>query len=405
MPTLSRHERCILCGGLATPFFELSPVPVNVSQLFHDADEARRAPTGRLALAFCHSCGGIFNAAWDPVLLTYGTDYENSLDASAVFDRYAESLARRLAAAYDLQGATVVEIGCGQARFLERLCSVTGGKGLGFDPSYIGEPGVPHVTVQRRLFEASDAAGARIILCRHVLEHLENPREFIASLAAAGRGNDDAVVYFEVPNAASIFEGGIPWDLIYPHISYFTMESLGRLFTQAGFRVLASGTSYSDQFLYLEAKLVDATLLETTLPSGSHANGARGTERMERVTTSFSGLLDSIVREWAAFLAGARRAGTRVAFWGAGAKGITFLNAVPGARDIRAVVDINPRKHGSYVPGTGQFVDSPGSLHAFDPEVVIVSNPIYIDEIRKELAGLRVGAAVITVPENLAQAV
>ncbi len=46
-------------------------------------------------------------------------------------------------------------------------------------------------------------------------------------------------------------------------------------------------------------------------------------------------------------------------------------------------VDINPRKQGMYLAGTGQQVVPPEFLRDDKPDVVIVMNPIYENEIRR----------------------
>ncbi|HEV2273057.1 MAG TPA: hypothetical protein VGR96_02760 [Acidobacteriaceae bacterium] len=92
----------------------------------------------------------------------------------------------------------------------------------------------------------------------------------------------------------------------------------------------------------------------------------------------------------------------RVALWGAGAKGVTFLNVVPGARQIDSVVDRNPRKRGMYVPGTGRRISAPEELERNPPELVITLNPAYVAEIQAMLADLGVSAQVVSDPESLA---
>ena len=47
--------------------------------------------------------------------------------------------------------------------------------------------------------------------------------------------------------------------------------------------------------------------------------------------------------------------------WGAGARGVTLLNMLNDSR-IEYAVDINPRKQGKYVPGTGQQIVEPTFL-------------------------------------------
>ena len=59
---------------------------------------------------------------------------------------------------------------------------------------------------------------------------------------------------------------------------------------------------------------------------------------------------------WKKYLKKAKDNGRRVVLWGGGSKGVTFLN-MKGDRDkIEYVIDTNPRKHGKYIPGTGQKI-------------------------------------------------
>jgi hypothetical protein len=64
---------------------------------------------------------------------------------------------------------------------------------------------------------------------------------------------------------------------------------------------------------------------------------------------------------------------------------VAFLRAVDVPQAIDCVVDINPRKHHTYVAGTGHEIVPPSFLRAYCPDVVVVMNPIYIEEIRREL--------------------
>jgi hypothetical protein len=55
---------------------------------------------------------------------------------------------------------------------------------------------------------------------------------------------------------------------------------------------------------------------------------------------------------------------------------------------IRYVVDINPRKQGKYVPGTGQQIVAPEFLREYRPEVLILANTVYKSEIQKTVKAL-----------------
>ena len=70
--------------------------------------------------------------------------------------------------------------------------------------------------------------------------------------------------------------------------------------------------------------------------------------------------------------------------WGAGSKGVSFLNAM-GPSGIDIAVDINPHKHGTYLAGGGQRVVPPAHLQTYRPELVLAMNPVYVREIGRDL--------------------
>jgi len=96
---------------------------------------------------------------------------------------------------------------------------------------------------------------------------------------------------------------------------------------------------------------------------------------------------------WDRFLEGEAAAQRRVAAWGAGSKGVAFSNSV--ASPLAAIVDINPRKHGRYVPGTGDRVSAPSDI-AGRVDTVLVMNPLYLREV--EEAGVRAGVRATYLP-------
>ena len=63
---------------------------------------------------------------------------------------------------------------------------------------------------------------------------------------------------------------------------------------------------------------------------------------------------------------------------------------------IEYVVDINLRKHGMYVAGTGQGIVAPEFLQDYHPDLVLVMNPIYRQEVQQRLESMGVKAAIVT---------
>ena len=91
---------------------------------------------------------------------------------------------------------------------------------------------------------------------------------------------------------------------------------------------------------------------------------------------------------WGSLLAEMKAAGRRAVLWGAGARGISFLNMLKIEDEIRFVVDINPAKHGMYMAGTGQQIVPPEFLRNYQPDIVVITNPIYQDEISRQASDL-----------------
>ena len=101
---------------------------------------------------------------------------------------------------------------------------------------------------------------------------------------------------------------------------------------------------------------------------------------------------------WDARLAGLSASGRRAVVWGAGSKGVAFLCALPAAERHRGTRSTSTRTSTacSWPPPASSIVP-PAFLADYRPDVVIVMNPIYRDEIRAELDRLRVEADVVAV--------
>jgi len=99
---------------------------------------------------------------------------------------------------------------------------------------------------------------------------------------------------------------------------------------------------------------------------------------------------------WRHTLSHLRKKQSKVVLWGAGSKGITFLNSLDiSHKQIEYVVDLNPCKHGKFVSGTGQRVIAPNFLKEYRPQTVIIMNHIYHAEIRDVITDLGINAELI----------
>jgi hypothetical protein len=86
--------------------------------------------------------------------------------------------------------------------------------------------------------------------------------------------------------------------------------------------------------------------------------------------------------------------GGKVVAWGSGSKCVAWLTTLGIGDQLEYVVDINPNKHGKWLAGTGHEIIAPERLTAYQPDLVVVMNPIYVDEIRADCERLGVTAAI-----------
>ena len=390
---MAETRTCPVCASQQVDLFlEIEQVPVFCNVLWPTRKEALEAGRGDLRLGFCETCGHIFNYAFNPDLLAYNQAYENSLHFSPRFQQYVEALADRLISTYNLRGKRAIDVGCGKGDFLELLCAKGVGEGIGFDPSYeerlAPEQDAERITIIQDLYSPKYAGyQADLVSCRHVLEHIQEPRRFMKAIRQAIGEAADTVVFFEVPNTLFTLRELAIWDLIYEHCSYFSPPSLTYLFNDCGFEVQDISDAFAGQYLTLEA------FPRNVAPSDGSAVTLDG---LKHEVATFARRYEEKVTAWERKLKEAERKEQRVVIWGAGSKGVTILNILAVRDQVEYAVDINPRKQGKHIAGTGQKIVPPEFLRAYKPDVVILMNAIYEDEVRQAISALGLSAELVT---------
>jgi len=376
-------------------FYEARNIPVNSCLMMSTQQQALNFPRGDVVLGFCEACGFISNVAFDPLKVDYSSVYEDQQCFSSTFNAFAQNLATNLINKYNLHDKRILEIGCGKGDFLTLLCELGHNYGIGIDPAYVNgriQSGASdRLTFIRDYYSESYANyHGDLVCCRHTLEHIHNTAKFVNNVRRAISNRLDTIIFFELPDVTRVLRGLAFWDIYYEHCSYFSLGSLARLFRLCKFEVTDLSKDFDDQYLLIEAKPVSQAskkvheLEESVEETAKHVN-------------YFSIHCRDKLGQWKNRLQQIHAEKRHAVIWGSGSKCVAFMTTLGVKDEIEYVIDINPYRHGKFIPGTDKQIMPPEFLKKYKPDITIVMNPAYCNEIRQMLDNLGVNTEVIPV--------
>lgn len=386
-------NKCPICGSENTfNFLDRKNVPVHQNYLTKTRDEAIDITRGDIELNLCNDCGFIFNVTFNSNKLDYGPNYDNTQDISNVFREYIDHEISFLIENYDIKNKTVIEIGCGKGSFLRKLVENSGCKGIGFDPSYIGE----EVLYDGKLEFIKDFyskkynnLNADFIICRHVIEHIEYPIEMLTEINKAMENSQDALLFIETPSVKWILENNIIYDFFYEHCSYFEDISIIKALNLCGFEVEKFIRKFSEQYMWIiSQKSKDIIKVNNNIINN-----------LKSLSISYKNNLNNDIAKIRKNLKKLRLKGN-IAVWGAGAKGATFVDLVDHDNEIiDSVIDINKNKQGCFIVGTGHEIIDYLEVEKRDIKTIVVMNNNYYNEIQDTLMRSNINTTLISVKD------
>ena len=251
----------------------------------------------------------------------------------------------------------------------------------------------------RRL--AAQGRAADLVIGNNVYAHVPDIDDFTRGIAALLK--PDGVVTLEFPHLRRLIAGR-QFDTVYhEHFSYLSLGTVARIFAAAGLRVWdveelpTHGGSLRVYGCHAAAPRPQSPRVQALLEGEREA----GLFRLDTYQ-GFQAAADRIKNDLLAFLIDRRRAGSRVAAYGAAAKGNTLLNYAGVKPDlVEFVCDAAAAKQGKFLPGSHIPVRPPAALRADRPDCLLVLPWNIAGEIREQLADLAAAGTefFVAVPE------
>jgi hypothetical protein len=213
------------------------------------------------------------------------------------------------------------------------------------------------------------------------------------------------VVTIEFPHLLRLIAEN-QFDTIYhEHFSYFSLLTAERIFAAHGLRVFDVEELWTHGGSLRLYACHAGNAAQRTTPSVGALVGRERDAGLHRLDTyaRFAEQVRETKRKLLAFLIEAKRAGKRVAGYGAPGKGNTLLNYCGIRSDfLDYTVDRNPYKHGKFLPGTHIPIFPPEKIAETRPDYVLILPWNLRDEIARQLAYVRDwgGRLVVPIPET-----
>lgn len=232
----------------------------------------------------------------------------------------------------------------------------------------------------------AEGRSADLIIGNNVYAHVPDINDFTRGMKRALRAG--GTITLEFPHLMRLIEQA-QFDTVYhEHFSYLSLYTVRRIFESAGLRVWdveelgTHGGSLRVYGCHADDPRQPTGAVDDLL-AREHACGMRGLSGYK----DLQGRAERVKDELLMFLIAQKRAGKRVAAYGAAAKGNTLLNFAGIRTDLLPFVcDAAPSKQGKFTPGTHIPILSPSALREKQPDIVLVLPWNIADEVAKRHA-------------------
>lgn len=281
---VAERETCAVCNHqYLEVLLDLPDLPLTAKYSKEPMIEPVKGIDQKLLL--CTECGHAQLAEQVNPEILYDDSYHFRTSTSATARRGTDFFLAGLdELALAKQFNCVLDVGCNDLHLLKRLQNRAKVR-VGLDPLWIGkedqndDQGITIIgsTVEGANFRSRLSIMPDLIVCRHTLEHIYDPRTVLQKLLDVAA--EDALFLFEVPGFDALVNRLRFDQVFHQHLQYFTLPSFQRLLEEVGGVYLSHWENYHDW---------GALLVAFTKKRHSRATvNAGDTQRHEKLSSSF----------------------------------------------------------------------------------------------------------------------
>jgi SAM-dependent methyltransferase len=401
---------CRHCGAAVTlPFVDLGTAPPSNAYL---SEHALAAPEKwyPLRVLTCERCWLVQTEDYAHYSELFSSEYAYFSSFSSTWLAHAERYVAAMVDRFRLGASSLVMEIASNDGYLLQFVKARGVPCIGVEPTRSTAQAAREkgIEVLEEFFGCGLASSLAergvapdLMVANNVLAHVPDINDFVAGFARLL--GPHGVATFEFPHLLKLVVGN-QFDTIYhEHFSYLSLTAVTGVFGRNGLsvfdvselathggslRVFAQRSDTGSREVTAEVARVVAQEREAGVPTPEFYEGfQRTTERVKD--------------EFLAFLLEAKRTGKRVAAYGAAAKGNTLINFAGVRPDlVQFVVDRNPAKQGSFMPGSRIPIVNEQRLNQDKPDLVVVLPWNLKDEVVEQLQYVRSWGAkfVVAIP-------
>lgn len=248
---VKKRDTCAVCGNdCLVTIAELPGLPLTGLFIDHKPAEILKGYDQRLL--YCGQCGhGQLGNILAPSLIydetySFRTSVSNTArKGTAFFIRCLDQLAP------GRQFRGILDLGCNDLYLLDQIKQRSRAR-IGIDPVWRDretECPDPEIRVFGAAIEEVDPAeltrdSIDLVLCRHTLEHIEEPRKVLEKLVNISSA--DALFLFEVPGFDALAARSRFDQVFHQHLQYFSLGSFRRFITELNLHYRGSWSNYHD---------------------------------------------------------------------------------------------------------------------------------------------------------------